>query len=60
MWSFRTTIVSIIIGELGSIPSQLESHLKLLNIFYDYLIPKLQNTVLLNSTHQWRNQTRAN
>ena len=51
MWSFRTTIVPIIIGSLGSIPSQLKSHLKLLNIFYNGLIPKLQKNVLLNSSH---------
>ena len=52
IWSFRTTIVPIIIGALGFIPSQLKSHLKLLKIFfYDNFIPKLQKTVLLNSIH---------
>ena len=51
IWSFRTVIVPIIIGPLGSIPSQLKSHLKLLNIFYNSFIPKLQKNVLLNSSH---------
>ena len=51
MWSFRSTIVPIILGSLGSIPSQLKCHLKLLNIFYNSLILKLQNNVLLNSSN---------
>ena len=38
------------IGSLLSIPNQLKSHLKLLNIFYNGLILKLQKNVLLNSS----------
>jgi len=48
--SMRVVILHIVISILGTIPLCLQKHLKTLNIYYNGLIPKMQNTIL-NSCH---------
>ena len=47
MWDCKTTVVPIIIGALGSIPKNLQNHLKSLNI--DCKISTFQKSALLGT-----------
>ena len=47
MWNKKTVVVPIIIGALGSVPKDLQSYLKQLDIPYDLNI--LQHSVLLDT-----------
>ena len=47
LWNFKTSIVSVVIGALGTIPKSLEKHLNELNL--EVNISQMQTTVLLNS-----------
>jgi len=51
MWSMTASIVPVILGSLGSVPSSLKNSLQQLDIYYTNLIPKLQKSVLLSSSH---------
>ena len=54
MWSMRVSVVPVVIGSLGSIPTCLKKNLQLMSIYYPCLIPKLQKNVLLCSCHMLR------
>ena len=53
MWSMTASesVVPIILGSLGSIPTSLKSALQQLGIYYVNLIPKLQKSILLSYSH---------
>ena len=54
MWSVRVSVVLVVIGSLGSIPTCLKKNLQLICIYYPCLIPKLQKNVLLSYCHMLR------
>ena len=50
LWEKKTTVVPVVIGALGSIPGDLEKHLKTLGL--DKISPsQLQKAVLLGTAH---------
>ena len=51
MCTMTASIVPVILGSLGSIPTSLKNSLQQLGIYYTNLIPKLQKSVLLSSSH---------
>ena len=51
MWAMTASIVPVILGSLGSIPTSLKNSLQQLGIYYTNLIPKLQKSVLLSSSY---------
>ena len=51
MWNVHVQIVPLVIGYLGSFSTCLVKYLKVLNIHYNTIVPKLQKSVLLSSCH---------
>ena len=51
MWQQPVTVVPIILGALGSVPTSLTNSLKLLGLFKKQLVFRMQKSILLSSTH---------
>jgi len=51
MWLMSASIVPVVLGSLGSVPTSLKKLLQQLCIYHNDLIPKLQKSVLLSSSH---------
>ena len=51
MWLMSASVVPVVLGSLGSVPTSLKKSLQQLCIYHNNLNPKLQKSALLSSSH---------